>query len=245
MRRSASVIAIALCGWVSAFSAQDSSQPRRILFDTFQPIAARILPGDQRIVVVSGQPAPGFALPEADVFVTAIVQENPIIVTGRIIEKQPVFMRLLAGQPYLEVPAVEANWIGSRVTVTVDRIIQTVAEMALMTLQRLTFVEAGDGAVTIRGVRIETETPWLAPLQLGRRYLITGKMNGGVFSTTGMWMDPPDGGSLHPRFKDRSAPFTPAGTPASGTPGTPFDAWTIDEAIRSLESEVRRQPPGR
>jgi hypothetical protein len=115
-------------GFVFTLYAQGASQTRRILFDTFRPIVSRIVPGDQRIVVMSANPVPDVAWPDEDAFVATIVQENPIIFTGRVIEKQPVFLRLFAGQKATEVSSAEANWIGSRITVLIDRIIQTVDE---------------------------------------------------------------------------------------------------------------------
>lgn len=194
---------IAMFGYVCALDAQGAAQTRRLLFDTFKPIATRLLPGDQRVTVVSANPSPAVAYPDED-FVARLVRRNPIIFTALVVETRPVFMRLIAGQKFTEVLPVEANWIGSRVTVMVDRVTQTTDELPLMTLQRLTFVEEGDGTATINGVRVDTETPWLDPLQQGRRYLISGRIQEGELSSTGLWMEPADGGNLRPRFKDSS-----------------------------------------
>jgi hypothetical protein len=232
---------IASLGWVLALYSQGGSEPRRILFDSFEPIASRIIAGEQRIVVVSAKGRPDVAHPDDGSFVATIVRDNPIIFAGRIVQKQPVFLRLRAGQNALEVSMTEANWVGSRITVMVDRIIQTADELPLTILQRLTFTEEGDGTATINGVRVDTETPWLEPLQQGRRYLISGRIKGGAFSSTGMWMEPADGGNLRPRFRDSTSPYTTADPPLFRAPKTPFVAWTIDEASDRLQAEVQRR----
>lgn len=234
MKRAVLAAVILSLAYVSALHAQGTSQARRILFDTFVPIAARILPGDQRVTVVSANPKPAVAYPEED-FVVRLVRRNPIIFMGRLVDKQPVFMRRIAGQKVTQVSPAEANWIGSRVTVLIERTIQTTNEFPLIVLQRLTFVDDGDGTATINGVRVDTETPWLEPLQQGRRYLIAGRISGGEFSSTGMWMEPPDGVFMRPRLRDSSV----------DRPKTPFDERTIDEATDSLELEVQRRRPAR
>jgi hypothetical protein len=113
-------------------------------------------------------------------------------------------------------------------------------EFPLTLLQRLTFVEEGDGSATVNGVRIDTETPWLEPIQGGRRYLISARIRGGAFYSTGMWMEPAAGGNMQPRFRESGSRATPAERAVRG-PKTPFDAWTIDEATDSLELEVQRR----
>ncbi len=225
---------------MTALLAQVGAQPRRIPFVTLEPIVKRIQPGDQRILIVSPLPERDLAHPEEGTFVATIVKENPIIFTGRIVEKQPAFLYLRGRQNYREVSIAEANWIGSRITVMVDRILQTVDELPLTILHRLTFIEDGDGTAMINGVRVDTETPWLDPLQQGRRYLISGRLKAGAFSPTGMWMEPADGGNLRPRLREFWA-FTSLEKPPVRTPRTPFDDWTINEASDSLEVEVQRQ----
>lgn len=230
MKRAVLAAVIALLGCLCSLHAQGASQSRRILFDTFVPIAARIQPGDRQIVVESAQPTPDVAYPEEGAFVARLVQKNPIIFTGRVVGKQPVFLRLLAGQKPTEVSTINANWIGSRITVMVERIIQAVDEFSLTILQRLTFIEDGDGTATIYGVRIDAETPWLDQIQQGRRYLISGRIKNAEFSSTGMWMEPANGGNMKPRFQD----------PYLGRPKM-FEQWTIDQATDSLELEVERR----
>jgi|SRR5688572_21578256 len=239
MKRHALLIAIASFGCVFTLQAQRAPQPRRILFDTFVPILSRILPGDQWIVVTSGNPAPAFASVAENAVVSEIVRHNPIIFTGRLVEKRPLFLRRRAGERSTEVIGPSANWIGSRVTMTIDRIIQTVDALPLTTLQRLTFVEEGDGSTGAEGVRIDTETPWLEPLEEGRRYLITGRIRNGEFSSTGQWMEPADGGPLRSRV--RAAQVEPVGAGPNGKPKRLFEGVTLGEAARQLEDEARRR----
>jgi hypothetical protein len=241
MKRTVWAAAIAALACVCALHAQSAAQTRRILFDSFVPIASRILPGDRRITVVSAKPLPAVVhIPPEDV-VARLVQKNPTIFMGRIVEKQPVFLRLVAGQKSTEVSSAEAIWIGSRVTVLIERIIHTTDELPLTLLQRLTFIEEGDGSATVNGVRIDTETPWLEPIQQGRRYLIAGRIVDGAFSSAGMWMEPPEGGKMRSRLRDPSARVGQA----SRVPKTPFDDWRIEDATDSLELEVQRRRPAR
>jgi hypothetical protein len=232
MKRTSWSTVIVSLAFVCSLHAQGTSSARRILFDTFVPIVARIQPGDQRITVVSANPMPAVAYPEED-FPARLVRNNSIIFTGRIVDRQPVFMRRLAGQPFMQVPAAEANWVGSRLTVLVERVIQTVSEFPLIALQRLTFIDDGDGTATIGRVRIETETPWLEPTRQDRRYLVSGRVVDGKFLSTGMWMEPADGGAMKPRLRD------------STRPKISFDEWRIDEATDLLELEVRRRDAAR
>lgn len=245
MKRAVLSMMFALFGCAVALHAQASAPSRQIFFETFRSIAERILPSDKWIVVMSGTPMPAVAHVPDDEFLSTIVRENPIIFTARIVEKRPVFMRLRAGEKFTEVSTAEANWIGSRITVMVDRIIQTVDKLPLMTLQRLTFVEEGDGTATISGVRVDTETPWLEPVQQGRRYLITGRIRDGEFSSTGLWMEAPDGASMRPRARDSSARSTADRPLALRIPKTPLDEATVDEAVNRLETEAQRQRTAR
>ena len=227
--------AVIIFGCVLALHGQSAFQPRRILFDTFVPIAARILPSDERVVVTSAQPGPDVAWPEEGAFVATIVRKNPIIFTGRVVVKQPVFMRLFAGQAFTEVPFTQANWIGSRITVLIDGIVHTVDELPLTLLQRLTFIDDGDGTATVNGVRIDTVTPSFEAIEQDRRYLVTGRLRGGAFSPSGMWMEPSAGGIMRPRLRKISELEL----------RSPFDEWTVDEAAQSLASESRRQAAAR
>src|SRR5688500_2328591 len=61
----------------------------RILFDSFEPIASRIIPGEQRIVVVSAKGTPDVAHPEDGAFVVTIVRDNPIIFAERRAGERP------------------------------------------------------------------------------------------------------------------------------------------------------------
>ena len=240
MKRTVVASAIVSVGCVLALHGQSASQPRRILFDTFVPIAARILPGDQRLVVMSAQPGPDASYVEADAFVATLVRRNPIIFVGRIVETRPAFLRLFAGQKATEVPVAEANWIGSRIIVRVEWIIRSPDEAPLTTMQQLAFVDELQGTATINGASVETETRFFEPIEQGRRYLFAGRLNAGAFSSTGMWMEPADGGSMRARFRDPLRVNPPA-DPALSVPKSPFDEWTIADATYWLEKEVQRQ----
>ena len=131
------------------------------------------------------------------------------------------------------------NWIGSQVTVQVDRVIQTTEGFPLALQQRFTFIEDGDGSAVVNGVRVDTETPWLWPIESRKRYVITGRIKNGRFQSTGMWMEPTGGGPVRGQVQGpRLGGLLSLPEPEVRTP---FEDWTVEEASFWLDSEVQRR----
>jgi hypothetical protein len=212
---------------------------RRIHFEA-KPIIALLQPADQQVLIVHPTVPPAFADPNERPFVPAIVQENPIIITGRVIDKQPAFLTLRGRQDFTPAAMNEANWIGSQVTVLVDRVIQTIEAFPLAPQQRFTFIEDGDGTAVVNGVRVDTDTPWLWPIQSGKRYLITGRIKTERFQATGMWMEPDGGGNVRGQVRGTGRQGGPSSPPEPEF-RTPFEDWTIEEASYWLDMEVQRR----
>ena len=162
---------------------------------------------------------------------------------GRIVEKRPAFLTLRTLQDYSPAPMNQANWIGSRVTVQVDWVIQTIDTLPLESRERLTFIDESEGSATVNGVHIETETPWLWPIESGRRYLVAGRVERDQFMATGMWMEPTGGGSVRSHIREVRRPGEVMALRAPNP--TPFDDWTIEEASVFLEQEVQRRAAAR
>jgi hypothetical protein len=202
-----------------------------------------IRPDDRHVVLLHPTAAPALADPGSRSFIAAIVGENPVIIAGRVVEKQPVFLNLRTLQEYTLAPTDQANWIGSRLTVLVDRVIQTIDALAIAPGSTVTFVDEGDASAFVNGVRVDTETPWLWPIESRRRYLITGRLKNDHFVATGMWMEPAIGGSM--RAPVRTVPEPGILLPPEPAVRTPFDDWNIEQASFFLDLEVQRRADAR
>ena len=237
------VVLVTVIGAPCSF-AQAVVEPRRI-DEEHRPIVERLRPDDRHVILVSATTEPAWGDP-GDRFVEEIVNTNPVIVVGRIVEKRPVFLNLRMRRRYTFASLDQANWIGSRLTLLVDRVIQTIDELPLAPGERLTFVEDGDGSAVINGVRVDAETPWLWPVEMGRRYLITGRLETNRFVATGMWMEPPAGGNMRANVTRARSGRTPGELGPFRSPvASPFDDWSIEEASFFLEQEIQRRGAGR
>ena len=167
----AAVAVVGAVGLVAHASAQVDSR-----LDFRRPIVERIQP-EQRYLLLqrsfSSHP------PELGnkSFVTALVDFNPIILTGRVIRKQPAFLDVWnSSGKFAVVPMAEANWIGSRLTVLIVRVIQTETVLTLAEGNRLDFIWEHYGSTIINGTRVDAETESLWPVDEGKRYLIVGRL---------------------------------------------------------------------
>jgi hypothetical protein len=230
---------VAIMAWVAssgvAFT-QPAPASRRPVGFYPRPIVELLQAGDRHIVLTHPTTPPDLAYPEPELFIPTILNGNPIVFAGRVVEKRPVFMRLRGRRQFTVVRMEEANWIGSQMTVSIDRVIQTLDSFPLAAGQRLTFMDDGDGTAVIAGVRVDTETPWLAPIEPGRRYLITAAIESEELRATGMWMEPAIGGSMRSRLHTTPRP---GDSPLNPEHVTPFDGWTVDEASFFLEAELQ------
>lgn len=234
------LLLIASATGLTVVTAQSTGEPRQIYFDT-RPIVEHLRRGDKHVRLLHPVATPAFGdLGSGTSFVAAIVERNPIIFAGRVVEKQPALLTLRFLQDHSPATIEEANWIGSRVTVLVDRVIRTLDAFPLPLRERFTFVDETDGSAVINGVRVDTETPWLWPFEPGRRYLITGRIKRDQFLATGVWMEPPGGGNMRAHHSRADKIVGDTGPPRSPN-RSPFDDWTIDEASYYLEQEVLRR----
>ena len=136
------------------------------------------------------------------------------------------------------VPLEKANWIGSLITVQVDHVIQNSTALALTDGQRISFIDDGEGSATINGVRVETETPWLWPIERGR-YVISARVIKDRFVATGMWNEPNPGGTIRGRFHD--ADETSSDPPRSDARYRFHGEWNINQATFELEREITKR----
>src|SRR5687768_9648978 len=95
----ASVLTCAIGSLTLANAQQSPSAPRRISFDT-RPIVEHLAANDRHVLLLSPTATPAFGDPGNRSFVTAIVDENPIIFAGRVVEKEAAFMTLRGAQDY-------------------------------------------------------------------------------------------------------------------------------------------------
>ena len=252
MRNRALVIVGALVGAAVASAvllAQASPEARRI-FRSKQPIAKSILAGERHVELRRILMTEPVELGPDQSFVDALVEFNPIIFIGRVVRKEPEFLDFRDPQvSFTIVPMVEATWIGSRVTVAVERVIQTADGFPLSTGSRIVFVVDSDGTATIDGTKVDAETEMTWPVEAGKRYLITGGIKGiGIagarFEASGLWLESFDGAPL--RGPSRSPlPFDPARfetTPTFERDGAvPTDIYGV--AARLEEAALKRRGP--
>jgi hypothetical protein len=189
-------------------------------------------------------------------FVTVLVESNPVIFTGRVIRKEPAFI-----QRGTVVPLTEATWIGSRLTVLIERAIQTVDELPLMEGEQITFVWEHHGSAIINGTRVDAETLGLWPIEEGKRYLVAGRFMQIGRSTekrlvAEMWLEPTDGAPLRGPGRRSLTPLVPGPPPTAPAPDgglyetlptferdgpAPTDIYNI---VYRLEQEVLKRKGG-
>ena len=124
-------------------------------------------------------------------------------------------------------PLAEATWIGSRLTVLIEHVIQTVDELPLMEGEQITFVWEHHGSAIINGTRVDAETLTQWPIEEDKRYLVVGPFTELGQSTerglvARMWLEPADGAPL--RGPDRTA-LTPL--PRDPAPTAPRPAGSV------------------
>ena len=231
--------------------AQTSNEPRRI-DASHRPIVERLQPDDRhvtitRTIIVEPVEVVGKS------FVATIVDFNSIIFTGRVVRKQAAFidLRNSGGALFTVVPMAEANWIGSSLTMQIERVVRTTEELPLTGDARLAFVVDYDGTATVKGARVDAETPHLWPIEEGKRYLVTGNVTElgrdrtRTFVPTGMWLEPREGAPL--RGPSRT-PSTPDRLRQETVPTFERDApsdTTIYAVTDRLEEEVGRRKANR
>lgn len=234
-----SFAAVIACG--ALLVSQGASEPRRVPFSS-RSISSMIRPGERQIVVTSGLQRPHAAeSPEGTAFVAAIAEWNPILLIARVTDIQPHFFNMSLPVDVTPVPPEQANWIGSRITINVERVLSTTSDMTLDEGSRVTFVDEGAGSAVINGTRVDTETEWLAPIERGRRYLIAARVEDGRFIATAMFHDQ----TLRSTLKGRERP--PRARPGQAAVDeydydrTPFKDWTMNEAAYWLEQAVAKK----
>ena len=229
--------------------AQTSPEPRRVVRSK-RPIVELIQPGERHIQIRRIVITEPVEIVPGKSFTEALVEFNPIIFTGRVVRKEPLFVDFRDPRvSFTIVPLAEATWIGSRITLLVERVIQTAGGFPLMNGDRIVFDVESDGSATIGGVRVEAETEMLWPIEEGKRYLVTGTVKGdGVsdarFEQSGMWLEPFDGGPLRGPSREPLAPNPSAydTKPTFERDGAgPLD---IDSVASRLEQAVSKRRSG-
>jgi len=192
-------IVLVVAGAISAGGAAIAQNPpalRRI--DASEtPIVKSLKPDDQHVLLTCIRIGDPVDIGRRS-FIAALVDFNPVIFIGRVVRKEPAFIDLwnAGGRLFTVVPMSEANWVGSHLTVQIERVIRTSVELPLVQGRRFTFVEDYDGSATINGVRVDAEDPRLWPIVADKRYLVTGEVkplgrqNTRVFVPSGMWLEP-------------------------------------------------------
>lgn len=185
-----------------------------------RPIVEQIQPGQQYLLlqrVVTDHPV---ELGDES-FVTALVKSNPVMFTGRVIRKEPAFIDVWGSGTV--VPVAEATWIGSRLTVLIERVIRTVDELPLMDGEQFTFVWEHHGSAIINSTRVDAETVSQWPIEDGKRYLVAGRFTELGRSTdeglvAEMWLEPADGAPLRGPNRTRLTPLDRGPHPTAPAP---------------------------
>jgi hypothetical protein len=217
------------------------TEPRRVPFPG-KRLAAVVRPGEPHVVIRHPSPPPLSVVDTSKPFVTQLVERAQVIIVTRVIGKKPAFLNLVARRIFTSVAAEEANWIGSEVEMRVERVIKNDSGENLEEGNRLSYIEDSHGTAVINGTRIETETDWLRPIEVGLRYLMTVRLAGGRFTAEGIWEEPAPRSSL--RGTQQSPPPPQYRTPPAARP-TPFDDWNVDQAVYWLELEKSKLRPVR
>ena len=214
-------------------SDEGAAAPRSIEFSFERPIAQALRPGDKHVVMESPVEVPLTGRPENSSWETRIAEANSIILIGRVVEKRPEFMNLQNFRTFTVVRADQATWIGSTITMRVDEVLKNSTKMPLSEGQEISFIDEGDGTVMINGVRVDTRTDWLRPIERGQRYLLTAEVKN-RFIVTGMWDEPIGGGRMRGRVLERHD------LDNSRDGGQPSE-WHINDAVYHLQREIAKQ----
>ena len=234
--------------WQVSFAAQTSTAPRQI-HASRQPIVSQIKQGERNIRMSRTVHVERTDKGDKS-YVAAVVERSPIIFTGQVIRKEPAFLDIWntgAGVLFTVVPMAEATWIGSSLTVRVERVIQTTQALPLNDGGRVEFVVDFDGSATVMGTRVDTETPWRWPIEQGKRYLIAGhvleigRSKTKSFYPDDTWLEPFFGGPLRGPVRkaltpDQSVHETPPTFEQDGA--VPTDIFAVTER---LEAEVTKR----
>ena len=121
----------------------------------------------------------------------------------------------------------------------VDEVLKNSTKTLFSQGQEISFIDEGDGTAIINGVRVDTHTDWLRPIERGQRYLITAEVKN-RFMVTGMWDEPIGGGRMRGRVLHRHD------LDNKDDGGQPSE-WHINDAVYHLEREIakQRKPPNR
>jgi hypothetical protein len=159
------------------------------------------------------------------------------------------------------VPVAEAAWIGSRLTVRIERVLQTVDALPLMEEEQITFVWEHHGSAIINGTCVDAETLSLWPIEEGKRtWLPAASPSLAAQRTRGLWLrcgsNPPMDAPLRGPGRRSLTPLVPGPPPTAPAPDpavyetvptferdgpAPTDVYTI---VYWLEQEVRKRKGG-
>jgi hypothetical protein len=235
--------------WVVA--AQAPQRPR-VIYASPTPIVDVLRPGERQVFMkiqmfnessgYGDKPMPA-----------ALVELNPVILTGRITQREPVFLDMFTGgYRYRIVPVSDANWVGSRLTVQVERVIRTRDTFPLKPGDRFNFVVEFDGSATINGTRVETETPDMWPIEQGKRYLIAGDYRATrsapmEFVPSGLWLEASEGAALRGPGRKEVAPgsnvYDTVPTFERDGPDAPLALDAVANRLNQEVEKIRRKRP--
>jgi hypothetical protein len=221
-------------------SGQTPSEPRVVGFPGTCLVEV-LRPGDRHVVILHPNTPPlAIAVPPRNVFAGQLVEQSEVIIVTRIVAKRPIFLDLQWRRVFTPVPQQDANWVGSSIEMRIERIIKNSSRDVLQEGERLTYIEDSDGSTIINGTRVDTETNWLRPIEVGRRYIMSGRFTDRGFMPEGTWEEPAPGLGL--RQMGKSPPRRATDLPAADDEyPSAFGDWNVDQVIYSLQLDVDKR----
>jgi hypothetical protein len=206
---------------------------------TGRPLAEQLRAEDRHVILEINAYPPLATRPRDQSRVAWLVQNNDVIVVARIVGKQPQFVvrGTFENKP---APFSAANWISSVVQARVEQVIKTTTNMPLEAGGILVFEEDG-GRATLGNINVEAVIPWIRTMEVGRRYLIGGRVENGRF-VKGLTYEDGSTGLL----KSLMVPV-PArrenGQVFEQPPADEFEQWTMDQAVFEFGQELAKSAP--
>jgi hypothetical protein len=224
--------------WSALIAAQQPVGPRRVM-TTGRPLVEQVRSEDRHLILEINASPPLGARPQGQSRMTWLAQSNDVIAVARVEGKRPQFVvrNLFENTP---APLSDANWIVSVVQARVERVLKTAPQMTLEERGLIVFEEDG-GIATVGNTTVEAVVPWIRPMQVGRKYLIGGRIENGEF-VKGLTYEEGPLGLLN-------SVIVPV-PPRPGTGPFPdqqsadeFEQWTLDQAVFEFERELSKSAP--
>lgn len=216
---------------VGASNTQSQDGPRRFM-STGRPIVEQ-LQSDDRHVVMELNASIDASSSRSESRVRFLDAESDTVLVILLEERAPEFVwrQFFENTP---APVEDANWIRSRASGRIERIVKSETDMLLAIGDRVSFEEDG-GTATVRGIQVDAVLPWARPLVVGRRYLVFGRYADGEFERIAIYEE---GRSGLMQTLVRPLPVRPETAHRAAAMEDEFEQWGLEEAIQRIQAAV-------